>query len=109
MNKRKVRLFSFFIFMSFLFAFRGWGVFERHHISEFTILMVFIFALFTYIKILEHLNKLRPSNEIIKLLRLNGLISFLKKGNEITIFERSAIFFSIYIPCMLVMYFHSTP
>jgi hypothetical protein len=25
MNKRKVRLFSFFIFMSFLFAFRGWG------------------------------------------------------------------------------------
>ncbi|WP_148873279.1 hypothetical protein [Serratia marcescens] len=109
MNERKVRLLSFFTFMSFLFAFRGWGIFEHYHISEFTILIVFVFALFSYIKILEHLNKLESSNKIIKLLRLNGLISFLRKGNGLTVFERNTIFFSIYIPCMLLMYFHSTP
>ncbi|ELS5851113.1 hypothetical protein R5P65_004369, partial [Escherichia coli] len=47
MSDRKVRLFSFFTVISFLFAFRAWGLFERYHISEFTILMAFILALFT--------------------------------------------------------------
>ncbi|AJJ60053.1 Uncharacterised protein [Yersinia pseudotuberculosis] len=51
MNKRKVRLFSFFTFI-----FIPWLGGGRYYISEFTILMVFIFALFTYIKILENLN-----------------------------------------------------
>jgi hypothetical protein len=67
--------------------------------------MVFIFALFTYIKILEHLNKLRPSNEIIKLLRLNGLISFLKEGNEITILKEVLFFsLSIFHACWLCIF-----
>ncbi|WP_024552133.1 hypothetical protein ACP26C_00570 [Franconibacter helveticus 513] len=107
MSERKVRLFSFFTVISFLFAFRAWGLFERYHISEFTILMAFILALFTYIKILERINNLGSSNKIITTLKLNRIMSFLRRGNDLTILERNVIFFSVYIPCMLIMYFHS--
>lgn len=107
MNNRKTRWFSFLIFMEGVFVFRGWEIFEHYHLSAFSILMAFIASLYIYIKIQECVNKLSSANKIIVFFRLNGLISFFKKGNHLTVFERSAVFLSVYIPCMLIMYLNS--
>lgn len=107
MNNRKTRWFSFLIFMGGVFIFRGWAIFEHYHLSAFAILMAFIASLYIYIRTQEYVNKLSSANKTIVSFRLIGLISFFKKGNHLTVLERSAVFFSVYIPCMLIMYLNS--
>lgn len=107
MNNRKVRLLSFFIFIGCFFIFRGRMIFEQYNISAFSILMTFVISLYGYISLSKHVDKLSSTNRVIVFLGLNKLISFFKKGNQLTFLERNIIFFSVYIPCIFLMYLHS--
>lgn len=51
MVRRNVKWLSFFIFISILSLFREWSFIDRFHLSAFTVLAVFIYALYSYIRI----------------------------------------------------------
>lgn len=107
MDNRKVRLLSFFIFLGCFFIFRGRMIFEQYHITAFSILMTFVISLYGYISLSKHVDKLSSTNKAIIFLRLGKVISFFKKGNQLTFLERNVIFFSAYIPCLFLMYLQS--
>ncbi len=52
MVRRNVKWLSFFIFISILSLFRGWSFIKQFHLSAFTVLAVFIYALYSYISCL---------------------------------------------------------
>ncbi len=103
MVRRNVKWLSFFIFISILSLFRGWLFIKQFHLSAFTVLAVFIYALYSYIRISNFVNKMELNNKFIVFLRLKKFVLFFKQGTKLTILERNIVFFSVYIPCLLIM------
>ncbi|EBH0779004.1 hypothetical protein FJ875_01360, partial [Salmonella enterica] len=104
MVRRDVKWLSFFIFIAILSLFRGWSIIKHFHLSAFTVLAIFIYALYSYIRISSFVSKIELNNKFIVFLRLKRFVLFFKQGTKLTILERNIIFFSVYIPCLLVMY-----
>lgn len=103
MVRRNVKWLSFFIFISILSLFREWSFIKQFHLSAFTVLAVFIYALYSYIRISTFVNKMELNNKFIVFLRLKKFVLFFKQGTKLTILERNIVFFSVYIPCLLIM------
>ncbi|EAS5320664.1 hypothetical protein D8T91_21780 [Salmonella enterica] len=106
MVRRDVKWLSFFIFIAILSLFRGWSIIKHFHLSAFTVLAIFIYALYSYIRISSFVSKIELNNKFIVFLRLKRFVLFFKQGTKLTILERNIIFFSVYIPCLLVMYLY---
>lgn len=106
MVRRDVKWLSFFIFIAILSLFRGWSIIKHFHLSAFTVLAIFIYALYSYIRISSFVSKIELNNKFIVFLRLKRFVLFFKQGTKLTILERNIVFFSVYIPCLLVMYLY---
>ncbi|EFO2407800.1 hypothetical protein DRR47_07255, partial [Escherichia coli] len=87
MVRRNVKWLSFFIFISILSLFRGWSFIKQFHLSAFTVLAVFIYALYSYIRISNFVNKMELNNKFIVFLRLKKFVLFFKQGTKLTILE----------------------
>ncbi|GCT34368.1 hypothetical protein HmCms171_02331 [Escherichia coli] len=82
--RRNVKWLSFFIFISILSLFRGWSFIKQFHLSAFTVLAVFIYALYSYIRISTFVNKMELNNKFIVFLRLKKFVLFFKQGAVMT-------------------------
>lgn len=105
MVRRNVKWLSFFIFISILSLFRGWSFIKQFHLSAFTVLAVFIYALYGYIRISTFVNKMELNNKFIVFLRLKKFVLFFKQGAKLTILERNIVFFQyLYLVCLSCAY-----
>ncbi len=95
MIRRNVKWLSFFIFISILSLFHGWSIIKQFHLSAFTVLAVFIYALYSYIRISTFVNKVELNNKFIFFLRLRKFI-FLSERLSSLYWKEILSFFSLY-------------
>lgn len=87
------------------FIIRLVSLLNNFHISGFIFLAAFVYGLYTYIVVMDKINRLKNDNKFVKALHAEKLISNLKKGNEIGFLGRNIFFFTGFTIGMLLIKF----